>query len=194
MGALIDGEKILEAILERFEEETGDQPTKEIVTEAFDEFVESEVDESDDSENEQDEEVETEQESEIDAEDFQSEMESALDNVRKLAAFQQEEFVNDICDFFGDVNGYEPTQNELVEIMAGIRADFADEAREEFLEKEDVVESEEDDDDEEESEDPEDSDYDPNDAEDIKQVQEDQDEDYSDSEESEESEDTQNID
>merc|ERR1712154_297842 len=112
-------------------------------------------------------EVESEQESEdeVDPELFSKEMELALDHVRELAAKQQESFVNEICEIFGDSNGYEPSLIELSSIFYGIKQDFADEAREDFLEELD------DDSFDEESEDEE--------------------EDYSDSEEEEESEENQ---
>merc|ERR1712244_90153 len=190
--AKVDAENIWNKISEEYNDEMGEEATSEMILEAFNEFTfaetENEDEESEENEDEQneeepenEEEVESEQESEdeVDPELFSKEMELALDHVRELAAKQQESFVNEICEIFGDSNGYEPSLIELSSIFYGIKQDFADEAREDFLE---------------ELEDEEDSDYDPNDAEDIKQVQEDQDEDYSDSEESEESEDTQNID
>jgi len=197
--AVIDKEQLFETIKERYSEETGQDATNEMVQDAFYGFVESEYDESDESENEQQETVEIEQEDEAENESenelFLNEMDLALQHVRKLAAKQQEEFVNTVCEIFGDSNGFEPSLPELYAIFDGVKEKFADEARGDFLEDLDE-DSFDDEESEEESEDDKDSDYDPNDAEDIKQVADDLDEDYSEdqSEESHEEQETLDID
>merc|ERR1711997_640827 len=58
----------------------------------------------------------------------------ALDNVRKLGKQHQEEFVNKICEIYAENNDQEPTPNDLSEIFGEIKADFADEAAQDFLE------------------------------------------------------------
>jgi len=179
--ALIDGEKILNIISEQFEQETGKEANDELLEEALDEFVESEYEESDDQEETQEnkEEFLDEEAAEV----FQSELESALAHVQELGRKQQEAFYESVVQIFAESNGYEPSLNEVYEIFDGIKEDFADEAREQFLSDLDEESEEESD---EEIDDTEDSDYDPNDAEDIKQVADDLEEDYDETSEDEE--------
>merc|ERR1712241_1324436 len=102
----------------------------------------------------------------VDADDFQLEMDSALENVRKLASIHQEEFIAKISDLFLLYNGSEPSVHDLSAMFAGIKQEFADEAAEEILEEVDAdiesaygSESEE-----EEESDEKDSDYNPDEA------------------------------
>merc|ERR1712039_330930 len=94
----------------------------------------------------------SEEEEYVDPDTFASEMELALANVRKLASYQQEEFVTKISDLYSLYNGKEPSVSELDEDI-------------EQAEKEEKDDS--------------DSDYDPKDEADLKQVKEDEEEDYS---------------
>merc|ERR1719400_2227709 len=105
------------------------------------------------------------EENDIDVDDFEKEMNLALDNVRKLGSKHQEVLVNKISATYVEYNGVEPTINDLSAIFGRIKQKFADEAADDFL---DFGDAENDDD----------SDYDPNDAEDIKQGQQDQAEDF----------------
>merc|ERR1712154_533381 len=109
----------------------------------------------------------------VDPDTFSSEMELALANVRKLASFQQEEFIVKISDLYSLYNGSEPSVYDLADIFTGIKQEFADEAAEEILSEldEDIADEEEDGDS--------DSDYDPKDEADLKQVEADEEEDYS---------------
>merc|ERR1712154_711164 len=162
--AQIDGEKILSIISEQFEQETGDQATEEMLEQALDTFAESDIEESAESEN--DEEVEESEDSEKE-EEFRSEYEAAIQNVKKLGTLHQEQLFEAVVEIFASSNGYEPSLNEVYEIFDGIKEDFADEAREQFL-----------------------SDLDEESEEEIKEVQDDLEEDYESSEEEE----VQNID
>jgi len=202
--AVIDKDNMLENIMEELE------ITKDQVLEALNNFVETE-DESEineEAENEElsqneeeqiieveaeseqeseieiDAEVEGENEEEVDSEVFSNEMDLALSNVRELAAKHQQEFVEHICAKYRMLNGVEPSINEILSIFDEIKADFAEEAREAFLE--DVDEDSLDEQDEEEqSEGSDDSDYDPKD-------ESDETEDYSE-QESEQSDSVQDI-
>merc|ERR1712130_360741 len=137
-------------------------------------------------------EVEAEKENE-----FDSELNSALDVVRELAANHQESFVNSICDTFSYLNGREPTINDLSAIFARIKGQFAEEAREDESDYNQSDDDEEDSDyDEydiddnqqvlkdlyEDESDFDDSDYDPSDPQDVLQGKLDQNEDYSEDE------------
>ena len=139
-------------------------------------------------------------------ESLSAEMQLALEHVRKLALFQQEELVNNICDTYSSFNGSEPTINDLVAIFGRVQKSLADEAAEDESEADDeeyddeadsdyspddgvdnlqvLKDLQEDFDDEESesgSEDAADSDYDPNDAEDIGQALKDKEDDQLDS-------------
>merc|ERR1712241_1403414 len=69
----------------------------------------------------------------VDPDTFVSEMELALANVRKLASYQQEEFVTKISDLYSLYNGKEPSASDLADVFSGIKQEFADEAAEEIL-------------------------------------------------------------
>merc|ERR1712154_298196 len=108
----------------------------------------------------------------------------ALQNVRKLGSYHQEEFVNSLCDTFEYLNGEEPTINDLAAIFGRIKEQFAEEAIE------DDLECDLSDDDEEDSDyDPDDSDYDPSDPLDVEQAQIDQELDCEESESAQNTED-----
>merc|ERR1712129_141897 len=100
----------------------------------------------------------------VDSDVLASEMELALSNVRKLASFQQEEFIVKITDLYSLYNGSAPSVYDLAEIFSGIKQEFADEAVDVILE--DV-----------------DSDYNPSNESDLKQASVDEEEDYSSAEE-----------
>merc|ERR1712233_225981 len=114
----------------------------------------------------------------VDPDTFASEMELALANVRKLASYQQEEFIVKISDLYSLYNGSEPSAYDLADIFTGIKQEFADQAAEEILsELDEDIEEEEEQKDEEVGDS--DSDYDPKDEADLKQVEADEEEDYS---------------
>merc|ERR1719326_2751254 len=106
---------------------------------------------------------------EVDAAHFALEMESALCSVRKQAQLDQLGLVDFVVSYFQDFNGCDPTVEEMAGIFGRIKALFAEEEREEFLEQnEDGDDSEEDSDYEYgESEDPEAEQYAEDEAEDV---------------------------
>merc|ERR1712241_1474204 len=138
------------------------------------------IDESEEETEENDEEQEIESEEELDEEEvavLEQEMYWALDNVRKLAKYHQQEFVEKICDIYTIYNGFEPNADEISSIFADIKEEFAYEAEEEILEEcDDLIEdigvsaSEE--------EGADDSDYDPSNALDVQQFDEDEEADW----------------
>jgi len=67
---------------------------------------------------------------EFDEEQFADEMDSALDNVRDLAASHRKDFVNTLCDIISAQNDQEPTTDDLFAAFDGIKQSFADEAEE----------------------------------------------------------------
>jgi len=74
-----------------------------------------------------------------------AEMEVALVQVRKQAQLDQEGLVEFIMSYFQDFNGCDPTVEDMAAIFGRIKESFAEEEREEFLERnEDGVDSEED--------------------------------------------------
>merc|ERR1712154_497969 len=77
-----------------------------------------------------------------DSSEYRKEMDFSLDNVRKLAAKHREAFVNEVCEGFKGLNGFEPSVSELSSIFSAIKAEFAEEARKDFL---DDIESDDDD-------------------------------------------------
>merc|ERR1712130_532571 len=171
-AAKLDAAKIIKSIKSEYSDNFTEDKLADIISKTFKGIAESQIDEVEESEDEQDDddeskdnEIEKEEDAEYgsDADEFQKEMDLALDNVRKLASYHQEEFIVKISD--------------LAAMFAGIKQEFADEAAEEILE--DIDEDIED----KESENDADSDYDPKDPADIKQVEQDEDEDYSEDDE-----------
>merc|ERR1712154_685552 len=100
-----------------------------------DEVEKSVEEEAESKDNEVVESSEVESVESVDAEDFQLEMDLALENVRKLASVHQEEFIAKISDLFLLYNGCEPSVYDLSAMFAGIKQEFADEAAEEILEE-----------------------------------------------------------
>merc|ERR1712228_1074134 len=200
IAAKFDREKMLKNAKKAYEEETGQQATDQMIINALKPFQEyndidgedqeqqqNNIDIDDEEEEENDNDIDEEEENDIDfqneeeedvdVEDFEKEMNLALDNVKNLALKHQEEIVNKFSATFVEYNGVEPTVNNLRNIFGRIKQKFADEAAEDINQRqqdqaEDVEDNEDDD------EDDQDSDYDPNDAKDVEQAQKDQNEDY----------------
>lgn len=188
-AAKLDAAKIIESITSDYADDFTEDKLADIISKTFKGIAESQIGEVEESEDEQEEEeeskdyeVEQEEDAEYgsDADEFQKEMDLALENVRKLASYHQQEFIVKISDLYNLYNGQEPSVNDLAAMFAGIKQEFADEAAEEILEEvdEDIEDKE--------NESDADSDYDPKDPADIKQVEEDQEEDYSEDEENDE--------
>jgi len=194
-----DAAKIIESIQSEYGEEYGEDQLADIISQTFDGIAEYEIDEVEESADKEEEEEEEEQdesksselvdvesesaEYEQDVDDFQLEMDLALENVRQLASYHQEELVVKISDLYSLYNGSEPSVYDLADMFAGIKQEFADEAAEEILEDVDEVIADQEEE-ESESEEEKDSDYDPKDPADLKQVEQDEEEDYSEDEES----------
>merc|ERR1712087_77914 len=66
----------------------------------------------------------------FDEESFAVEMDEALANIRKLGKFHQAELINSIVADFYDLNGIEPSVNDILAIFARIKSGFAVEAAE----------------------------------------------------------------
>merc|ERR1711972_580074 len=156
--AKLEKEKIYAKISKRYQEEFGD----EVIEQAFEQFVdfafeneeEQKKAEEEEAEEEQEEEdaVEYEDESEdepdVTSTEYRKQMDAALDSVRSLAASHKEAFVDEICGAFSELNGAEPSVSELSSLFSAIKAEFAEEARKEFLS--DIEESAEDEEEEDE--------------------------------------------
>merc|ERR1711902_25549 len=97
---------------------------------------------------------ESEDEPDVTSTEYRKQMDAALDSVRSLAASHKETFVDEICGAFSELNGTEPSVSELSSLFSAIKAEFAEEARKEFLSdiEESADEEEEDEDVEEEEE------------------------------------------
>merc|ERR1719189_1077781 len=87
---------------------------------------------------------EVEDEEELDAETLAEEMELALVQVRKQAQMDQEELVDFIWDYYKDFNGSDPSVDAISDIFSRIKAQLAEEEREEFLSRNEELEEEDD--------------------------------------------------
>merc|ERR1719229_1561773 len=189
--ANFDAEKIVQKIKNEFSEDYGEEYVKEVIDISLSGIRDAQteaIDESEEETEENDEEQEIESEEELDEEEvavLEQEMYWALDNVRKLAKYHQQEFVEKICDIYAIYNGYEPNADEISSIFCEIKEEFAFEAAEEILEECDGLIEEIDGDvdvSEEEEEtsdaDGDDSDYDPSNELDVQQYGEDEEADW----------------
>merc|ERR1712154_496432 len=182
---------IVTSIKSEYSEEYGEDALEDILAKSFAHLASYELDEveteDDDVEKEAEEEESkaselvsdsgAEEQEYVDPDTFATEMELALANVRKLASYQQEEFIVKISDLYAFYNGSEPSVSDLADIFSGIKQEFVDEAAEEILSEldEDIASADEEEEDGGDS----DSDYDPKDESDLKQVEADEAEDFS---------------
>merc|ERR1711997_1211762 len=65
--------------------------------------------------------------------DLNEQMESALEHTRELGRLHQRELVDSICGIYADLNGEEPTLQNLQQIFARTKESFADETKRDFL-------------------------------------------------------------
>eukprot|EP01083_Nonionella_stella_P001881 5394_1 len=150
--AKCDREILLEKIKEEnITDEIGEESLDEQIAKAFETFIieESEYSLSEESEYDS-----------IDERIDEEEYRDAIENIYELGKYHQEIFANEICDTFSNLNGREATIEELTNIFGNIRKNFADEAREEFMELNDIESDS-------------DSDYDPDNESDEEQVEKD---------------------
>lgn len=136
-AAKLEKERIYAKISKKYQSEFGDA----VIEEAFEQFVdfafEAEEEEADEQEEDDEDVEQSEDESEevdVTSTEYRSQMDSALDNVRSLAASHKEAFVDEVCAAFADANGAEPSSDELSSLFSAIKAEFSQEARNEFLE------------------------------------------------------------
>jgi len=185
-AAKLDAAKIIEGISSEYVEEYEEDALADVISRVFEGIAEAQIDEVEESEEEEAESKDNEVESSevesvdesVDADDFQLEMDSALENVRQLASVHQEEFIAKISDLFLLYNGSEPSVNDLSAMFDGIKQEFADEAAEEILEEVDAdIESAYGSESEEEEEEESGSDYNPDEAADDIEFAEQDDED-----------------
>jgi len=188
LQAKSDATSIIENVFSDYSDEYTEDALAEIVATSFaglasyelDEIAEEEED--DESKQSELESSEVDDSEYVDSDVLASEMELALSNVRKLASFQQEEFIVKISDLYSLYNGSAPSVYDLAEIFSGIKQEFADEAVDEILEDVDADLVSEDEEGSEEDG-ASDSDYDPSNESDLKQASIDEEEDYSSAEE-----------
>merc|ERR1712019_323028 len=151
--AKLEKEKVYAKISKKYQEEFGD----EVIEQAFEQFVDFAFENEEEEQQAEEEEAAKEEEYEDESEDepdvtsteYRKQMDAALDSVRSLASSHKEAFVDEICGAFSELNGAEPSVSELSSLFGAIKAEFAEEARKEFLS--DIEESA--DDEEEEDED-----------------------------------------
>jgi len=121
IAAKFDAAQIVKNIKNEYDEEYGEEQVSEIIDTVFkgiDLAQNEQIDESEDendAENDNESESEIEQEVEIDV--FEQEMFWALDNVRKLAKYHQQAFVEQLCDIYQIYNGFEPSVDEISSIF-----------------------------------------------------------------------------
>lgn len=187
-AAKLDAAKIIEGITSDYVSEYEEDALADVISRVFEGIAEAQTDEleasvekeAESKDNEVESESEVESVESVDADDFQLEMDSALENVRQLASYHQQEFVAKISDLFLLYNGCEPSVDDLSDMFAGIKQEFADEAAEEILEEvdADIVSAYPDSESEEEEEEESDSDYSPEAAaEDIEFAEQDEEDD-----------------
>eukprot|EP01084_Bolivina_argentea_P238625 400884_1 len=118
-----DMETIFEKAVKDYIDETGEQPTVLQMADAFQTFATETI------QQEQAEIVSKDNE-----EEFINEFNESIEHTKKLGTLHQELFVEEICATFVELIGREPTIEELTNAFKAIRNNFADEAREEFIE------------------------------------------------------------
>merc|ERR1711997_1352699 len=141
-------QQIFENVYEAFKEETGEYPTDDMLCDAFKTFN---IIQQNDNDMDQDND-----EFDIDPQEFEEELNLALENVRKLGQIHQKELVNKISDIYIEYNSDGPTINNLSSIFGRIKQQFADEAAQEFINRNEAQDDDQDsdyDDDFEQSED-----------------------------------------
>eukprot|EP00483_Globobulimina_turgida_P001190 UN01192 len=158
--AKLDKEKILLMARQEYIDDTGEEPTQQMVAAAFKMFA-IEEDENEQENEEKNVDIEAAEDAELNAEVFEKEFGEALENVRELGRTHQKSLVDKICQTFGGLHGKQPTPEEMCGIFARIQSKLAEEAMEDFIEKNNASDDVEND-----------SDYEANDEE-LQQVEED---------------------
>merc|ERR1712129_256935 len=120
-AAKLEKERIYAKISKKYQSEFGDA----VIEEAFEQFVDfafeaEEEEQEQDDEDEQPEEESEDESVDVTSTEYRSQMDSALDNVRSLAASHKEAFVDEVCAAFADANGAEPSSDELSSLFSAI--------------------------------------------------------------------------
>eukprot|EP01083_Nonionella_stella_P174396 604395_1 len=147
--AQMDREAILSNVRKEYERETGQEPTDQMIADAFKTFN---ICGTEETQNDADDEA-----CDVDPQQFGKEFEKALQIVREVAKVDQELLVNAICNIYNDLCDEEPDAKQLSEIFGAVKEELADEAREEFVELYQVVEDDDSDSDYDEEEEEEES-------------------------------------
>lgn len=134
-----DKAMILAMAKQAYMDDTGEEPSEDMLAEALKMFS---LDEPEVVDPVADEDEEDEQE--VDPELFAKELTSALDNIKKLGKAHQAEFVGKLNDTFTELNGGPPSAAQISNIFGHIKEQLAAEAREDFLEINDKEDDEDD--------------------------------------------------
>jgi len=136
-----DKHRILEMARAAYKEDTGEEPTDEMLASALQMFRldgdEEAAERKEDGAAEQ----------EVDPDLFAKEMSSALDNIKRLGREHQAEFVQKLSDTFSMLNGGPPTEDQISSIFGRIKEQLAAEAKQDFLERRGPATDDDDDDD-----------------------------------------------
>lgn len=124
-----DRAKILAMAKQAYIDDMGEEPPEEMLAAALEMFSMDEPEMEDPVDPNQEEEEE-----EVDPELFAKELTSALDHIKKLGKSHQAELVEKISNTVTEMNGGPPSQEQITNIFGGIKQQFADEARDDFLE------------------------------------------------------------
>jgi len=139
--AKIDKQQLLAMTKELYTNDTGMEPTQEMLAAAFELFSlnpdgDQDCDEDGGKQAEEEDQEEEEEETTAAAAEtaeFAQEMESALQHVRNLGRQHRSEFVQQISNTYTELNGVEPSEQQIDAILNRIQLKFEDEAMQEFL-------------------------------------------------------------
>merc|ERR1712087_216644 len=104
----------------------GRHPDAEEMAQMFSSIVEAFADEAAQQTDDEDDEC-------LANEDFEEELDSAIEHVRDLGTQRQPALVNRICNIFAARTGMEATLQHLTEMFGCIKASFVNEVKEDFL-------------------------------------------------------------
>jgi len=124
--------ELMEAATEQYKRETGSAPTQQMVVDAMQTRNRNDSLDAAQMDAALSEPAEVEDEVEVGGVTAE-EMESALEHVRSLGRQHREELESSFRAQFSDINGAEPSSEELCGIFARVREALAEEARDELL-------------------------------------------------------------
>jgi len=136
MMGQIDGRKMLQKVRAQFVDEFGEIAVDRMLIDAMRPFgidaAEGDIDTEGETEDESDEEA---------VADLNAQMESALEYTRELGRLQQRDLVDSICGIYADLNGEQPTLQNLQQIFVRIKECFAVETKCDFLDDANVIDN-----------------------------------------------------